>query len=66
MSPILAFAATLLALIFSAPVLCAPAARTPAAIDGATAAVPGHREPEDSVDDSPELVPADEGGRQFD
>ncbi|MFB9287037.1 hypothetical protein ACFFTM_01550 [Pseudoduganella plicata] len=64
MSPILAFAATLLALIFSAPVLYASAARTPAVIDAA-AAVPGGRQVDDSVDGSPELLPGDEDGGQF-
>lgn len=56
MSPILAVAATLLALIFSAPVLCAPSARTPAVIDAAAAAVPGHRQ----HDDGAELPQGDE------
>ena len=66
MSPILAFAATLLALIFSAPVLCAPTARAPAVIDAAAAAVPGGRQPDDSVEGSPELLPGDDDGRQSD
>ncbi|WEF32900.1 hypothetical protein [Pseudoduganella chitinolytica] len=42
MSTILASAATLLALIFSAPALCAPAAKAPVAATAASSTLPGH------------------------
>ncbi|AVR98423.1 hypothetical protein [Pseudoduganella armeniaca] len=42
MSTTLASAATLLALIFSAPALCAPAAKAPVAASAASATLPGH------------------------
>jgi hypothetical protein len=64
MSPILAFAATLLALIFSAPVLCAPTARAPAVIDAAAAPVPGGRQAEDGADAGLDLLPGDDSGEQ--
>jgi hypothetical protein len=42
MSTTLASAATLLALIFSAPALCAPAAKAPVAASATSATLPGH------------------------
>ena len=50
MSTILASAATLLALIFSAPVLCAPAARAPVVTSSAATVLPGRYQMDDGTE----------------
>lgn len=62
MSTILASAATLLALIFSAPVLCAPAARAPVVTSSAAAVPPGRYPMDDGTDT--ELLQHEDGGFQ--
>jgi hypothetical protein len=64
MSTILASAATLLALIFSAPVLCAPAARAPAVTSSAAAVLPGRYQLDDGTDGETELLLCEDGSFQ--
>jgi len=63
MSTILASAATLLALIFSAPVLCAPAARAPVVTSSAATVLPGRYQIDDGTDT--ELLLHEDGSFQY-
>lgn len=63
MSTILASAATLLALIFSAPVLCAPAARLPVVTSSAATVLPGRYQMDDGTDT--ELLLREDGSFEY-